>query len=214
MNSKDKKRIFRLKYLVYDFVKWTGVLSALIVLRPKLVYENAKAKKCIKGGAVLIANHESYLDPIKIHFALWYRRVHLVATSLLFDTKVKSWFFRHVLCIEVNKEHFNFSTFREVSERLSEDSVVGIFPEGGLKNNDDNSVSPFKAGAVLMALKNKKPIIPVYMNKPKRWYNRQIIVVGEPIEMESTDSQIPLFEVEKIAKALHDKEENLIKLVK
>lgn len=216
MNSKKKpkNKIFRLKFLVYDVIKWTGALSALIVLRPKIVFENKAAKKTLKGPAVLIANHESFLDPIKLHFAFWYRRMHLVATSELFDSKFKNWFFNSVLCIKVNKEHFNFQTFRDVSNELTNGSVVGIFPEGGLKENSEGNVSPFKAGAVLMALKNNAPVIPIYLNKPKKWYNRQLIVIGEPVKLNNSEGQLPLSEVENIAKSLREKELNLIKLIK
>ena len=218
MNSKDKRKknkVFALKYLAYDFVKWTGAPSSFIVLRPKLIYENKAAKKILKGPAVLVANHESLLDPIKIHFSFWYRRMHLVATSQLYDTKLKNWFFRKMLCIPVNKEHFNFQTYRDVSDRLQEGCVVGIFPEGGLRENAEGSVSSFKAGAVIMALKNNSPIIPVYIKKPKHWYERQVIVVGAPIKIESEpNGVVPLSEVENITKSLRDKELELIKLIK
>lgn len=212
--KKKKYKKFRFKYFIYDFVKWTGALSAFLALRPKVIYENKQARKVLRGPAVLVANHESVLDPIKIHFSFWYRRIHLVATSQLFDTKVKNWFFHKVLCIPVNREHLNIQTYRDVSDRLNEGAVVGIFPEGGLKNNEQGQISSFKAGAVIMALKNNAPVVPVYIKKPLHWYNRQRIVVGEPVVLDSESGNLPLSEVEKISSRIREKEIELIKLAK
>ena len=215
MNSKDKKKtkkkgkIFRLRYFIYDLVKWTGALSTLIALRPRLIYISKAAKKRVKGAALVIANHQSYLDCIKLHMAFWYRRLHFVATKQLFEGKFRNWFFHKALCIPVDKENFNFQTFRDVCACLEEGGVVGVFPEGGM-NGQEGTVKAFKAGVVLMALKSGAPIIPVYLAKPKHWYNMQKIVIGEPIGLENGGKMPTLQDVEKMAEILRTKEIELM----
>lgn len=205
-NRPKRASAFRLKYLLYDMIKWSAALSTLIALRPKLYYVGARVKKLVKGAALVISNHESYLDIIKLHLAFWNRRLHFVATSQLFATKRGDWFFRRALCIPVDKQNFNVQTFREVCDRLNEGSVVAIFPEGSI-NREGAPMNAFKSGVVLMALKSGAPIIPVYLDHPKHWYNMQRIVIGEPIEVPLCDGAMPpLREVERITVALRERE--------
>ena len=92
--NKTKKIKNPFRFFVYDFVKFTGALPVLIWYRVKCVYENKLAKKKIKGGALICANHIGFSDPIILNIATWYRRMHFVATNDLFNTKLKAWFFR------------------------------------------------------------------------------------------------------------------------
>ena len=189
-----KAKLFGFKYLVHDLVKWTGAWSALIAFRPRVYYTSKAAKKKIKGAAIVIANHDSYLDPIKMQIPFWYRRVHIVATSDLFANKRGKWFFRSLLCIPVNKKKFALSSFREIIDNLDAGNLVGIFPEGELKHEDD-TLKSFKSGVALMAMKRGVPIIPIYIKRPAHWYSRHRIAVGEPILMEKYLGVMPTAEM-------------------
>ena len=109
--NKNKKRnafqkVFDLRYFFYDFVKFTGALSALIILRVRRYYKTGKKPKGLyKGNYVIISNHPTFLDPLILLVAFWKRRVSFLATTNLFDNKVKSFFFRSVRMIPVEKEN-------------------------------------------------------------------------------------------------------------
>ena len=219
MNSKDsvkkqknKKRRNPFRFFFFDFVKITGALQAAIWLRPKRLYESKKAKKHVKGGAMVIANHSSYRDPIGMLFAFWYRRVYTVATQDLFNKKSGNWFFRKILCIPVNKQNVSTETFHTVVDVLKEGRIVGIFPEGCV-NDDNSTVKTFKSGAVLMAMKGNVPIIPIYVAPPRKWYSRLVYVIGEPIRLEDICEGVPtLKNIDEISEKLRLKELELMEI--
>lgn len=214
MNSKDsvkkekkhKKRRNPFRFFVYDFVKVTGAISSWLWLRPKMLFESKKAKKHVRGGAVAIANHTHIRDPIAMYFAFWYRRVSILALKEIFTTKLGDWFFRHVLCIPVDRENFNMQTFRSAADILDDGRVLGVFPEGHI-NADKSSVQSFKSGAVLMAIKARVPIVPVYIEPYAKWYRRTVIVMGEPIDPQLIFGGAPnLRDMEKLSQMLREKE--------
>ena len=107
MNSNQKqKKTKRINYFLYDFVKVTGAIPALIWMRPKVIYlgEHEKQQK-VKGGMLISSNHHSFVDPILIHCAFWKRRLHCLATKDLYTTKLKQFFFKHMKCICVQESH-------------------------------------------------------------------------------------------------------------
>lgn len=206
-NNKQKKK--RKCHFLYDFIKLTGALPCLIWMRPKVYYITKKQK--FKGGMLVASNHTGFTDPIKCMLPLWYRRVNSLATANLYNTKIKNWFFNQMHCIKVDKENFNMSTFHQVVERLNNNKMVLIFPEGGINNKTD-SVMSFKSGAILMAHKTKKPVLPMYVSKQKKWWHRVHIVIGEPIDISSMCSKMPtLIELNEIANYVREKELELEK---
>ncbi|MBR5428265.1 MAG: hypothetical protein IK118_07945, partial [Clostridia bacterium] len=90
----NRAKLFSLRYLVYDFVKASAALPGMIWLRPRWRFESKAAKKFIRGGALLIANHSGFFDPVNVMFAVWYRRHHFVCSKEFFDSKARWWFER------------------------------------------------------------------------------------------------------------------------
>ena len=203
---KEKKKINN--YFFYDFVKITAAIPGLLWFRPKKIYTSDKAKEKIRGGALLISNHSGDYDPIILMFGIWYRRHHFIATSELFDTKIKRFMFEHFHCVEIDKENVSMKTFREIVDLLQKDKIVSMFPEGHVTRNEE--VQKFKSGVVLMALTAKKSIIPTYVKKRKNIWQRQRIIIGEPIDPMNIFGKMPsLADMEKIADILREKENEL-----
>ena len=203
---KEKRKIKN--YLFYDFVKVTAAIPGLLWFRPKRVYVSDAAKKKIKGGALLVSNHSGDIDPIILMFAIWYRRHHFIATTDLFNTKLKRFMFERFHCIEIDKENVSVKAFRDIVECMQKDKLVAIFPEGYLTRNEE--IQKFKSGAVLMAVTAKKPIVPVYIKKRKSLFNRQCVVIGEPINPIEMCGKMPsLSDMDKISELLREKEKEL-----
>jgi len=210
--KKAKKNPFR--FFLYDFVKITGMIPAALILRPKYYYENEAARRKIKGRAMIIANHQSFIDPIMVQFVAGYRRIHTVATTDLLNNRLKKFFFSRMLCIPVDKKNFNMSTFRGVCEALDDEKVVAIFPEGGVHVNAEEPLQ-FKSGVVMMALRGRARIIPTYVEVQKKWYKRARIVIGEPIDIIKQMGGFPDMDaVNKISEALYEKELQLMNIGK
>ena len=206
-NKRKRAKLLAFKYLFLDIARLLAAPSVFLFLRPKRLYENEAAQKPIRGAAVLITNHDSFLDPMYVMVALWYRRVRFVATSDLYYHKSLAFFLNLVRCIEVDKKNFNFATFRKVNEALDEGEVVAIFPEGSINDGSRESVRVFKSGAVLMAQKAGAPIVPIYIDQRPHWYNRQRYMIGEPIGMERKEGErASLADIDRITETLYQKE--------
>jgi len=204
-----KKKIFSIKYLAYDFIKLTAGIPGLIYHRPKIMYESKAARKKQWGGAIAIANHLGFFDPIYVQYALWYRRHRFICLKKFFESKAGR-LFKLFMCIPIDKENFNITSFHTVIDCLEADWLVSMFPEGRV-NDGSGEMAVFKSGVIVMALKSKKPIIPIYVQGKKHWYDRIKIMIGEPISLENQRMSFSL--VDKTAADLKDKEEYLKKLI-
>lgn len=209
MNGKKQNKLFSLQYWFYDFVKITAALPGLLVFRPKFVYENERARKKLRGGALLIGNHIGFLDPIYLMIAIWYRRHHFICMAEFFRSKAR-WIFEHFLCIPIDRENFSVDSFRQITEHLKAGEIVSMFPEGHVNEDTSGAVASFKSGMVLMAMRSGVPIVPVYVRKQAHWYERLVLVIGESVDITERYGARPSFaQVEELAKALHDIENKL-----
>ncbi len=210
MNSKEesaKKKNKKENYFFYDFVKVTAAIPALLWQLPKVVHLSKETKK-IKGGAMITANHVNFGDPVLLLIAFWRRRVFSLASKDLYNGKFKKWFFEKVGCIQVDKQNFSMNSFHEVLRRLQNDQIVSIFPEGKL--NVSSQMDAFKSGATLMAIRAKKPIIPVYLERQTKWPQRRTVIIGEPIDPLDYCAKNPsMQEINNFSKILKQKEEEL-----
>ena len=203
-----KQRKKTKNYFFHDFVKITAAIPGLLWFRMKKVFVSKEAKKKIKKGALIISNHSGDIDPMVLMVCIWYRRHHFIATTELFNTKLKRFIFENFRCIEIDKQNVSMDTFREIVSYLKKDKIVSMFPEGYLTRNEE--VQKFKSGVVLMSVTANKPIIPIYIKKRKSVWNRQCVVIGEPINPTEICGKTPsLKEMENIAEILRQKEETL-----
>jgi 1-acyl-sn-glycerol-3-phosphate acyltransferase len=95
-------------------------------------------------------------------------------------------------------------------DRLKDDKAVVIFPEGQVNQDQQDTILTFKSGAVLMAQRAKAPILPMYIVKRKKWYQRQRILVGQPVNLGEILSPMPsMQEISQASELLRDKEVQL-----
>lgn len=208
--------LFDYKYFLYDFLKVTGFLSALLIFRNKTIFVNKEYKKEFKRKPVMIAsNHSSFIDPLVMLAFFYYKRVSIIATKDLFEGKFKHFLFTHVFqAICVDKENVSIKTFRQVGDVLNNrgHSVV-IFPEGTVIHKT-HEVEEFKPGVIVMSAMTKTPIYPMYIVERKHWYERKKIIIGEPfIVSEHSSKSMPAGEeLNRVTNELFLKEKELEKL--
>ena len=196
-------------YFWYYFIKITGAIPALILLRPKVV-RMGNATTNPKGGVVISSNHWGFLDPLVVYCAFPWRNVHSVATKDLYRTKLTNWVFTKSHCIQVDKSNFNMSTFRDICSHLNKQKAVLIFPEGQI-NDQQEEMLAFKGGAVLMAHRCNTPIIPVFLVKPAKKWGRRVVIVGEPIDIKQLVGPVPTVDdLQRATDILREKEQELI----
>ena len=204
--TKKKPRLFR--NFCYDFVYATGAIPALIWLRPKIHYPDGRPNK--KGAVLVLANHRTLIDPILVQTAFPFRRMNSIATKDLFSSPAKEKFFTLMNCIKIDKDNFSTSSFHEIVERLGENKLVVIFPEGEVHVGSGHEILAFKPGVVLMAHRSGAPVIPLYVAEKRKWYHRQHMVMGQAVDIREMLGRIPT--VDAIASAsntLREKEMEL-----
>ena len=208
----NKAPLFSFKYFFYDFIKLGVFLTGWLWFRPKFIYLNEAAKKKLRGGALVLSNHSSYLDPLYLIYGLWYRRQRFVCMKEFYDSKLRGLIFRLVRCIPIDRQNTSFDSLRLITDALKGGEVVSIFPEGHIDWSGD--IDAFKSGPVLMSVLSGAPILPVYIEKPRRaFFSRLRIVVGEPLDVVGTCGRRPAPQkLSEIAALLREKELELKKL--
>ncbi len=196
--------------VIYKIGFWFVKISAapgLLWFRPKCYYPGGK-KVRIKGGALLIANHITMLDPYYMQYLVWYRNHHFVCLKEFYDKPARAFLFRCFQCIPVDRDNTGTATMREIAAHLKKDELVCMFPEGTV--NRDGTERPeihqFKSGMVLMALMAGKPIVPMVMKKRKNIFSRLEAAIGEPVDVASFYGKRPtVTQIEEITEYLQQK---------
>lgn len=150
-----------------------------LVFRIKKVYVSEKAKERINGGAVLVSNHTGFTDPLVLGCTVWYRRMFFLVAEVVMQKKLIAPLLRGMGCIEINRNICDMNAIRKSISILSEGHLMTVFPQGGIVRDD--SMESIKSGVVLMALRAKVQIVPVYIHKKDSYYKRNCVVIGEPI---------------------------------
>ena len=205
-----KAPLISIRYFFYDFVRLTG-WPLLIFFRPKKIYISKEARNGFKGGFIFMANHNSMKDPFYLIACLFRRRHHFVTTNEVCSTKWKRFLFKTCfLCIEINREKFSMSSFKEITSNLEKGNMVSMFPEGHI-NVEQDELNPFKGGVVMMAYKANVAIRPVYLEKRKHWYSRLRLYVGEEffVKEHLEDKGLNTNTVKEVALELEKKEKEL-----
>ena len=169
---KDKK-------IIYNLVKGICYPFFMLLYHPKII---GKEKLNTKEGYILAGNHTAYLD-VFLLIAVNKRHIHFFTKIELFNTKIKNSFFTSMGCIPVDRKKKNNGSILEGVKVLNEEKVVGIFPEGTY-NRTDKIIMPFKYGAVAMAQKTSKAIIPFAIVGKYQIFGKSVkIVFGEPYKL-------------------------------
>ncbi len=206
--SEKRAPLFSPRYLFFDFVRLTASLPGLVAFRPKLLYVSRRARQRLRGGVLVISNHNGYRDPVDLLFCFWYRRQRFICMKNFFEGKA-GWLFKGFLCIPIDRENFSLDSFRQITGHLQAGEVVTMFPEGHVAAGS-GELAAFKSGMVLMALKSGRPIVPVYIRKREHVWNRLTMVIGEPVDVAAPYGDKPTFaQMAALAKLLEDKENAL-----
>lgn len=166
---------------------------ALCALYVKICYHHKgyRSKEIYKGGALLCANHASFLDPPLVGVS-WPEPVHFLARDSLFHNRVFGWLIRQTHAHPISRGGADLSSIKTICRLLEEGKKVVIFPEG--QRSKDGTLGELKPGVAMIAQKAKCPLIPVYVvgsyaawprgRKFPRLKGRTASIYGSPIFLE------------------------------
>lgn len=114
------------------------------------------------GGALLVCNHQSMLDPVLFGVHLP-RKLNFVAKAELFEKhKAFTWLIRSLGALPLHRGQADLAAMRETINRLKSGMLVTLFPEG--TRTLDGEVRPLQPGVGLLVKRAQVPIIPAVVD--------------------------------------------------
>lgn len=156
------------------------------------------------GGALVIGNHRSPIDPMAIFSGSPCKRDGYRVRPIEFLTAREyteiggfiGFVCRHMQAIPVERDGQDMDSAKKALRRLQADHLVGIFPEGRI--NRGSGLLPAIPGVAWLALKAGKPVIPVFIHgapqsdsmvRPFCTLSRVRAIFGEPIDLSEFTGQ-------------------------
>ena len=110
------------------------------------------------GPALLVANHQSFFDPLLIGLAARRPRIYL-ARKTLFRNRFFAAMIRSLNAVPIDQEGVGKDGIRAILEQLQLGKAVVVFPEGS--RTADGLMAPLRPGIHLLIKRTRVPIIPV-----------------------------------------------------
>lgn len=160
---------------MYQFLQLIGAPIIYLLFLPKVIgRKNTK----IKGKAVIISNHLSMWDPLFISI-MFRRQIYWMGKIELFKNKFLKIFFSLVKSFPVRRGEGDLPAIRHAFNVLRNGHLLGIFPEGTRVKGGE--IRNFEPGTSMIALKNRAPVIPIYIKGEYKLFRRMTMIIGEPV---------------------------------
>jgi len=128
--------------------------------------EVKNSERLVNGKQYLIlSNHRGIIDPLIVELALEETDIfgYWIAKKELYNSPFFGIFVRNAGAILLDREQKQMSNFfTDVNQKVKEGSSIFIFPEG-TRNKSGEPLIEFKGGYRIIALKNRLPILPVFI---------------------------------------------------
>ncbi|NLI75679.1 MAG: 1-acylglycerol-3-phosphate O-acyltransferase [Candidatus Riflebacteria bacterium] len=145
-------------YVYYWFARWGSWL--LFTLYNRMTVRGAEHFPA-QGPLVVVSNHASALDGFVLG-GCSPLPIHIMVKREAFDNPISGWFLRKTLAFPVDRSKADPTAIKTSIRVLQEKRVLGLFPEG--TRNPAGKVRPFKPGAIRLAVKQKVPILPAFID--------------------------------------------------
>ena len=148
-------------------------------------------KRIHQGGAIVAANHTSYLDPPIVACA-YNSPIAFLARKTLFQG-FGAWLYPRLNAFPIDREHADLRSMKTILRRLKDGERVLIFPEG--TRSADGRLQEAKAGIGMLVARSGVPVQPVrifgaHESWPKGGKfrpHRIQVVIGDPVKFDPED---------------------------
>ena len=126
------------------------------------------------AGLLLVSNHISHFDPFIIS-SIVRRKIDWMAMAEFFPVPIVGSFLHAVDAFPAERDRADRKTIRTAIERLKNGRVVGLFPEGGIRNGAKSLLegAPLRAGASTLAHIAQTPVLPCVILGSDRLYAKR-----------------------------------------
>jgi len=117
------------------------------------------------GQYLVVINHKSIIDPPIVEVALKETEIFgpWISKKELYNSFFFGLFVRNAGSILLDREKSQMSGFfADIKKAVKRGESIFIFPEG-TRNKTDKQLTAFKEGSRIIALKNRLPILPLYI---------------------------------------------------
>jgi 1-acyl-sn-glycerol-3-phosphate acyltransferase len=123
------------------------------------------------GGFLLASNHIGHFDPFIISSVVR-RKIDWMAMAEFFPLPIVGFFLRAVDAFPAARDRADRRTIQTAIERLRKQRIVGIFPEGGIRDGARSLLegAPLRPGAATLAHMARVPILPCVIVGSDRLY--------------------------------------------
>jgi len=157
-----------------------------------------RERSAAPGRWILASNHISHFDPPLLSLATR-RMVDWMAIVELFSRPWAAAWLRSVGAFPVNRSRADRAAVRTALQRLGQDRVIGMFPEGGIRDGARSALegAPIRTGIGALAQFSGAPVAPCVilgsdrLYCPRRWLPLRRapiwIAFGEPMSCAGKD---------------------------
>jgi len=204
--------------LIYRFLRMLCRLLSIMLLDYRCT---GRHHLPARGGGLLLATHQSVVDPVIIGL-MSNRPMSYLARKTLFKHPLFAWLIRTLRAIEIDREGGGLAGLKETLRQLKAERLVLIFPEGS--RSRDGSISPLKPGFLALARRGDVPLVPIAVvgaydcwPRGRRLPNLHptSVVIGQPIAPEQvrllSDEQL-LSELTRRLESCHRRGHHLLPL--
>lgn len=136
-----------------------------------------------KDGSILVcSNHQSNWDPVLLACAIPKERpLRFFAKKELFSVPVLKHILNRAGQIPVSRGEGDRQALRVVLQKLKEDEVISIFPEG--TRSKDGTLGKAQAGVGFFAMRSDAHILPIAIIGRYKFRAKLRVVIGKPIDL-------------------------------
>jgi 1-acyl-sn-glycerol-3-phosphate acyltransferase len=155
-----------------------------------------RARARPESGALIIApNHQSWIDPLLIQYAVYPRQVTFLMTERFFDLPIAGLYFRASGARPVREGGPSVSGMRAALEALEEEEAICLFPEGEITTTGE--LGRGRRGVARLARRTGAAVLPVGVRGAIHVYSKLQriprfapveIRVGEPMRFDEEES--------------------------
>ncbi len=125
------------------------------------------------GGFLLASNHISHFDPFLISLSVR-RKIDWMTMAEFFRPPALGFFLRSIDAFPAERDRADLKTIRTAIDRAKTGRIVGLFPEGGIRDGARSLLegAPLRPGAATLAQIADVPVVPCVILGTDRFYSK------------------------------------------
>ena len=145
-----------------------------------------------RGPTLIVASHQSFLDPLLVGTASWHRPFFSLARASLWNSRFVGGVINILNAIPIDQAVSDLRALRTAVDLIKSGETLLLFPEGS--RTVDGTVGPFEPGMLLLVRRARPTVVPaaiegafdvwpIHQKRP-HLYGRIGIMFGAPISAE------------------------------